>query len=85
MRARITKFPQVLWAELLHHFHVSTLCTSTPGSGELLMAALDMSIPCAAFCKNAAHVAYLEKRLEAYLCTLTADNQSTHYISSLAS
>ncbi len=49
--------------EILHHFGVTSLCTTTPGSGEILRAAMCREIPVLAFSKNDAHNAWLKEGL----------------------
>jgi hypothetical protein len=73
-----------LWREILHHYHVSTLCTATPGCGDLLLAAFDLGVPSVALCKNAAHVLFLQKRLAKHILMSTMDEASTHYQSDYA-
>ena len=76
--------PKSLWREILHHYHVSTLCTATPGCGDLLLAAFDLGVPSVALCKNDAHVSFLQKRLAKHILTSTMDEASTHYQSDYA-
>ena len=52
-----------LWAEVFHHYRVSSVATATPGSGAMLKAAIGMQIQVAALCKNAEHKAFLEEHL----------------------
>ena len=76
--------PQSLWREILHHYHVSTLCTATPGCGDLLLAAFDLGVPSVALCKNEAHVSFLQTRLAKHISTSTMNEASTHYQSDFA-
>ena len=76
--------PKILWREILHHYHVSTLCTATPGCGDLLLAAFDLGVPSVALCKNDAHVSFLQKRLAKHILKSTMDEASTHYQSDYA-
>ena len=76
--------PKSLWREILHHYHVSTLCTATPGCGDLLLAAFDLGVPSVALCKNDAHVSLLQKRLAKHILTSTMDEASAHYQSDYA-
>jgi hypothetical protein len=57
--------------EILHHFGVTSLCTTTPGSGEILRAAVCREIPVLAFSKNDAHNAWLKEGL----CVWAVGNQ----------
>jgi chemotaxis protein histidine kinase CheA len=68
-----------LWREVLHHYRISTLCTASPGSGDLLCAAFDLGVPAAALCKNAAHVAFLRRRLLEYVLAALSTPGSRHY------
>lgn len=52
--------------EILHHFGVTSLCTTTPGSGEILRAAVCLQIPVLAFSKNDAHAAWLREGLRVW-------------------
>jgi len=52
-----------LWAEVFHHYRVSSIATATPGSGAMIKAAIGMQIQVAALCKNAEHKAFLEEHL----------------------
>jgi hypothetical protein len=76
--------PKSLWSEILHHYHVSTLCTATPGCGDLLLAAFDLGVPSVALCKNDAHMLFLQKRLAKHILKSTMDEASTHYQSDYA-
>ena len=76
--------PKSLWREILHHYHVSTLCTATPGCGDLLLAAFDLGVPSVALCKNDAHMLFLQKRLAKHILKSTMDEASTHYQSDYA-
>ena len=55
-----------VWRDVLHHYAFSTLCTASPGSGDLLLAAFDLGIPAACLCKNQAHEELLRNRVEDY-------------------
>lgn len=55
-----------VWRDVLHHYAFSTLCTASPGSGDLLLAAFDLGIPAACLCKNQAHEELLRHRVEDY-------------------
>ncbi len=57
--------------EILHHFGVTSLCTTTAGSGEILRAAVCLQIPVLAFSKNDAHAAWLREGL----CAWAVGNQ----------
>ena len=52
-----------LWAEVFHHYRVSSIATATPGSGAMLKGAIGLQIPAAALCKNAEHKAFLLEEL----------------------
>jgi len=69
----------LLWKDILHHFHFSTLCTASPGSGDLLIAAFDLGVVSAALCKNQAHFDLLQERLLAWVADSLDDARSRHY------
>ena len=52
-----------LWAEVFHHYRVSSIATATPGSGAMLKGAIGLEIPAAALCKNEEHKAFLLEQL----------------------
>ena len=43
---------QSLWREILHHYHVGTMCTATPGCGDVVIAAFSLGVPAAVLCNN---------------------------------
>ena len=75
---------QSLWREILHHYHVSTLCTATPGCGDVLIAAFDLGIPAAALCKSDVHLSFLQDRLAKHILQETMNPESQHYQSDYA-
>jgi hypothetical protein len=74
------KLPGV-WSEVLHHYRISTLCTGTPASGDMLCAAFDLGVPVAALCKNTAHKEVLHRRLLKHVFVSTVSPASRHYTS----
>ena len=68
-----------LWRGILTHYHFSSICTASPGSGDMLLAAFDMKIPAACLCKNGAHMHLLQARAAAYASAEIAREGSVHY------
>ena len=52
-----------LWAEMFHHYRVSSVATATPGAGAMLKGAISLEIRAAALCKNEEHKAFLLEQL----------------------
>ena len=55
-----------LWAEMFHHYRVSSVATATPGAGAMLKGAISLEIRAAALCKNEEHKAFLLEQLLAW-------------------
>ena len=55
-----------LWAEVFHHYRVSSVATATPGAGAMLKGAIGLQIRTAALCKNEEHKAFLQEELLAW-------------------
>ena len=71
-----------LWRDILNHYHFSSICTASPGSGDILLAAFDLQIPAACLCKNEAHTQLLRARVTDYVSAEMAREGSVHYRSS---
>jgi hypothetical protein len=56
----------VLWAEMFHHYRMSSVATATPGAGAMLKGAISLEIRAAALCKNEEHKAFLLEQLLAW-------------------
>ena len=55
-----------LWAEVFHHYRVSSVATATPRAGAMLKGAIGLQIRTAALCKNEEHKAFLQEELLAW-------------------